>query len=64
MRLAELRCGTYPARTDDEKNLRENQIAQCQGLLQGRALMFNIAFGAIELPVHNVQGAGTESPGV
>ena len=52
MRLAELRCGADPARTDDEKNLRENEIAQSQRLFEGGALLFNVAFCAIERSLH------------
>jgi len=52
VRLAEFRRGTHPARADDEENLRENQIAQSQRLFERGALLFNIAFCAIEFANH------------
>ena len=52
MRLAELRSGADPARADNEKNLRQNEIPQRQRLFESCALFFNIAFCAIEFADH------------
>src|SRR5215813_7091730 len=52
MRPPKLRCSAHPARPDDEKNLRQNQIAQCQRLFERGALLFNVAFSAIEFAHH------------
>src|SRR5205823_8498634 len=54
MRLAEFRGGADPARADHKQNLRQNEIAQCQRLFKGGALLFNVAFCAIELGCHYV----------
>ena len=52
MRLAEFCCGADPARANDEQNLRQNEIAQSQRLFEGDALLFNVAFCAIEFADH------------
>ena len=52
MRLAEFRSGADPARADHKQNLRQNEIAQCQRLFKGGALLFNVAFCAIEFADH------------
>src|SRR5438034_4919016 len=53
MRLPELRSGTDPARADDEKNLRQNEIAQSERLFEGSALLFYVVFCAIESADHS-----------
>ena len=52
MRLAEFRSGADPARADHEKNLRQNEIAQTQRLFESDALLFNVAFCAVEFADH------------
>ena len=52
MRLSEFRGSADPARADDKQNLRQNEIAQSQRLFEGGALLFNVAFCAIESRAH------------
>lgn len=52
MRLAELCRSADPARADDEKNLRENEITQTQRFFERNALLFNVAFRAIQFTAH------------
>src|SRR5215211_8071801 len=52
MRLAELCGGADPARADHEQNLCQNEIAQTQRLFESDALLFNVAFCAVEFADH------------
>ena len=52
MRLAQFRCGAHPARADDEKNLRQSEIAQSERLFEGSTLLFNGVFCAIQSAAH------------
>ena len=52
MRLAELCCSADPARADDEKNLREDQITQTERFFERNALFFDVAFRAIQFTSH------------
>lgn len=52
MCLAEFRGGADPARADHKQNLRQNEIAKCERLFEGGALLFNVAFCVIEFADH------------
>src|SRR6266478_5772080 len=52
MRLPELCRGADPTRADHKQNLRENEIAQTQRLFESDALLFNVAFCAVEFADH------------
>ena len=53
VRLSELGSGADPARADDEKNLRQDQIAQAERLFERFAMFFDAALSAIERDVHH-----------
>ena len=52
MRRAKFRCGTDPTRPDDKDDLHKNEIAQTERLFERAAVLFYIAFGAIQLVCH------------
>src|ERR1700756_1592653 len=52
MRLAELCCSAHPARADHEKNLRQRKVEKPERFFERDALLFNIAFRAIEFADH------------
>src|SRR5437764_10307175 len=52
MRLAKFRGSANPARANYKQDLRQNEIAQCQRLFEGDALLFNIAFCSIDFADH------------
>src|SRR2546423_14291751 len=52
MRLTKFRGSANPARANYKQDLRQNEIAQCQRLFEGDALLFNIAFCSIDFADH------------
>ena len=52
MGLTKLRSSADPTRADHEQNFSQNEIAQTQRLFKSDALLFNIAFCAIEFADH------------
>ena len=52
MRLSELCRGADPARTDDKKNLREDEITQTERLFERFAARFDLFLSALEFSSH------------